>query len=274
MRSYGCGEHLYCRECLRTDLMVKIGSGELKDIKCPAPQCPVKPNAATIRALAGRLWYVKFQEFTALQNLRQNPNARWCPDPQCSTPVVADPSRLGPTKHITCPSCGNAFCFLCRHPAHLGSPCSGVKHLDDEIAFGRYLNRQSEKTKPCPRCGEATEKNGGCNHMRCIACEHEWCWLCLQHCPDPQLHYNAQGHGRRCFGHWFTTANSIEEATAVADARQAWRRNHPIQFGLKKVGRGLAVGGIVLVLVPCVVVAALAALVVLAPYSLVQNLLR
>ena len=272
MRSYGCEAHFYCAECVRTDLMVKIGSGELKTIKCPAPDCAIRPTPALIRLLAGRQWYVKYQEFTALQNLRSNPNARWCPDPQCSTPVVVDPSALGATQHVTCPTCGEAFCFVCRHPSHLGFPCSAVKQLDDEVAFGRYLRRQAEKTKSCPRCGEATEKNGGCNHMQCISCSHEWCWLCLESCPDPQLHYNAPAPGRLCTGHWFTTANSIEEATAVNDARAAWRRNHPLQFGLRKVGQGLAVGGLVLVLVPCVVLVALAAAVIMVPIVVAQNL--
>ncbi|CBN76543.1 conserved unknown protein [Ectocarpus siliculosus] len=32
-------------------------------------------------------------------------------------------------------------------------------------------------TKPCPNCGVATEKNGGCKHITCT-CSHEYCWDC------------------------------------------------------------------------------------------------
>ena len=34
-------------------------------------------------------------------------------------------------------------------------------------------------TRPCPGCQVATEKSGGCNHMSCVRCRLEWCWLCL-----------------------------------------------------------------------------------------------
>ena len=33
--------------------------------------------------------------------------------------------------------------------------------------------------EPCPRCGVLIQKNGGCNHMQCGKCRHEFCWFCL-----------------------------------------------------------------------------------------------
>lgn len=31
----------------------------------------------------------------------------------------------------------------------------------------------------CPKCHICIEKNGGCNHMQCYTCKHEFCWMCL-----------------------------------------------------------------------------------------------
>ena len=33
--------------------------------------------------------------------------------------------------------------------------------------------------EPCPKCSVYIEKNGGCRHMTCTRCVHEFCWYCL-----------------------------------------------------------------------------------------------
>ena len=33
-------------------------------------------------------------------------------------------------------------------------------------------------TKKCPHCSIPTEKNNGCDHMKCRECKKDWCWIC------------------------------------------------------------------------------------------------
>ncbi|XP_054153201.1 E3 ubiquitin-protein ligase RNF14-like [Oppia nitens] len=44
--------------------------------------------------------------------------------------------------------------------------------------------RDSEQTvrqvsRPCPQCRAPIQKNDGCNHMKCIQCKYEFCWICM-----------------------------------------------------------------------------------------------
>ena len=38
--------------------------------------------------------------------------------------------------------------------------------------------RSHKIVKRCPYCRMWTEKNEGCNHMTCVECKFQWCWLC------------------------------------------------------------------------------------------------
>lgn len=52
----------------------------------------------------------------------------------------------------------------------------------------RALARETEatdawirrSTKPCPGCQTRVEKNGGCMHISCLRCRHEFWWCCLR----------------------------------------------------------------------------------------------
>jgi ariadne-1 len=48
--------------------------------------------------------------------------------------------------------------------------------------------------KQCPTCKVIIEKNDGCNHMKCINCDYEFCWLCMkQYLADHYAIYNFTG---------------------------------------------------------------------------------
>ena len=109
-------------------------------------------------------------------------NLKWCPAPNCVYAVDCavkqrDLVRIVPTVHC---NCGYSFCFGCSHADHQPAPCGIVnkwlKKCEDDSETANWI---SAHTKECPRCQSTIEKNGGCNHMTCRKCKHEFCWMCM-----------------------------------------------------------------------------------------------
>lgn len=55
------------------------------------------------------------------------------------------------------------------------SSWSGVAISPSDIAS---LCTIASTCKACPVCKSQTNKNGGCNHIYCVMCASEWCWIC------------------------------------------------------------------------------------------------
>jgi hypothetical protein len=90
-----------------------------------------------------------------------------------------------------------AHCFHCLQPPHAPATCAqaamwtqqldqvdetggvGAASRAEDVAERRQQRWLLEHTKPCPGCGNAIERNRGCNHMACKTCSHEFCWVCL-----------------------------------------------------------------------------------------------
>ncbi|KAL1609606.1 hypothetical protein SLS59_001113 [Nothophoma quercina] len=109
-------------------------------------------------------------------------NLKWCPAPDCKYAVQCgvkskDLDKVVPTVHC---DCGHLFCFGCTLADHQPAPCSLVKKwlkkCEDDSETANWI---SANTKECPKCVSTIEKNGGCNHMTCRKCRHEFCWMCM-----------------------------------------------------------------------------------------------
>ena len=109
-------------------------------------------------------------------------NLKWCPGPDCENAVDCavkknELDRIVPS--VTC-YCKHRFCFGCTSNDHQPAPCSLVKQwlkkCEDDSETANWI---SANTKECPKCSSTIEKNGGCNHMTCRKCKHEFCWMCM-----------------------------------------------------------------------------------------------
>lgn len=142
-----------------------------------------------------------------------SPSLRWCPAPNCEYAVECQYSssnasarnavkrrrKDGPRDSIVptvqC-ACGHSFCFQCSVEGHAPAVCDVVRlwirkceddsetvshtaiELGVDLILVQKANWISANTKECPNCASTIEKNGGCNHMSCRKCRHEWCWIC------------------------------------------------------------------------------------------------
>ena len=108
--------------------------------------------------------------------------------------------RLG-----VCSYCTFAFCIECGKAWHGVAGCNNVfqqwkngSKAEREALVKRFgaavferLESEawlSEHTHKCPRCRANIQKNGGCNHMTCVHCKYEFCWVC--HRGYQPGHYN------------------------------------------------------------------------------------
>ncbi|EKX31107.1 hypothetical protein GUITHDRAFT_122688 [Guillardia theta CCMP2712] len=82
--------------------------------------------------------------------------------------------------------------FLTSLKARISRIASG-KEREEARAEARSDQEEIARTsKPCTKCGYRIVKMGGCDHMTCRKCRHEFCWRCLKPTID-HFHSSCQG---------------------------------------------------------------------------------
>ncbi|KAI9685009.1 MAG: hypothetical protein M1822_005401 [Bathelium mastoideum] len=180
--SMKCG-HRFCADCYRHYLAQKIkDEGEAARIKCPGDGCNKIVDSKSLDLLVASDLRDRYQVLLTRTYVDDKENLKWCPAPNCEYAVDCgvkqrDLSKIVPT--VQC-ACGHSFCFGCTLNDHQPAPCSLVKKwlkkCEDDSETANWI---SANTKECPKCHSTIEKNGGCNHMTCRKCKHEFCWMCM-----------------------------------------------------------------------------------------------
>ncbi|RDW84915.1 hypothetical protein BP6252_02505 [Coleophoma cylindrospora] len=177
-----CG-HRYCINCYNQYLAQKIKEeGEAARIQCPQDGCKRIIDAKSLDLLVTADLQTRYRELLTRTYVEDKEILKWCPAPDCQNAIECgikkkDLDKVVPT--VVC-DCKHRFCFGCILAEHQPAPCDLVKRWlkkcadDSETANWIHAN-----TKECPRCNSTIEKNGGCNHMTCRKCKHEFCWMCM-----------------------------------------------------------------------------------------------
>lgn len=176
-------DHRYCVECYTVYLEQKIkGEGESGRIQCPCEGCSTLVDSKAIKLLAPKSVSDRYQVLLNRTYVDDKDNLRWCPAPNCEYAVdcaIGSKQFTTIVPTVVC-SCGHHFCFGCGLNDHQPCPCAlvkkWIKKCEDDSETANWI---SANTKECPKCVATIEKNGGCNHMTCRKCKHEFCWVCM-----------------------------------------------------------------------------------------------
>ena len=182
--------HTFCRGCVSGYFTSQMGEGKVGGMVCPDPACKMEATPDEVRQCLSAEDWERFEHISLQTSLAGMKDMVWCPRCQYPALLQEEGGRLA-----LCGKCQFSFCAECQQTWHGLAPCANLSmrwraadEAGKEVLRRKYGDKilqevessawVSEHTKPCPRCSAATEKNGGCNHITCRKCSHEWCWLC------------------------------------------------------------------------------------------------
>lgn len=172
-----CG-HRFCASCFTQFLTLKISEGSVSltcffETNAMAKGAPAVCGAAIahedIKQLVAPSVLAKFEKFRFNQS---HTYARQCP--HCDHSQVCHGPEV---PQCVCIACDRPFCFTHGNTHDAGMSCT--QYDKQQVRADKRNHRMIKRiSKRCPQCQSPVEKNGGCNHMRCVTCRTDFCWLC------------------------------------------------------------------------------------------------
>jgi len=206
-----CG-HRFCRSCWVQHLTVSIETPDdsCLDTRCPAyqvspacrrgpfffsatpltfrPQCGLAVSADDVQHVLGLESSGCRQYSAALVRsfVDDSPRRKPCPGRDCDhvVEVAAGTATEGVPYTLSCGQ-GHRWCWTCHaDKGHMPADCQflepwdrSVKHQSGSIG-GKAAKNLNIRNCPNPKCKVITEKESGCNYLRCSRCTCNWCWQC------------------------------------------------------------------------------------------------
>ncbi|KAI4691291.1 uncharacterized protein J4E84_003582 [Alternaria hordeiaustralica] len=224
-------EHLQtiCNLCVAKMLKTKVADRQLKDaeLSCPVHECDYSLDYAALQAIVSKAAFEDYDKAVTKHALSSGESYIPCLSAKCGRYFsIEDCKNTKSSKQrVACPYCEHEICLKCNRPwtSHGKGGCDQAKKAEDD------LSKRAVKTmgaKPCPKCGMNIQKHGGCDHMTCEQCGHNFCWVCLveytkdirhrDDCPHARVHVAVDP------GNWLPedlTLAQINRLIAEADAR-------------------------------------------------------
>lgn len=196
----GCThERSTCGACLRGWIAGQLDSVGWNDISCS--ECDARLEHNDVKKHASPQTFNTYERLATRAALDDIPEFRFCLSPSgCEAGQIHAGGEAEPV--FTCHSCNYKFCVICSCPWHADETCS--QYADRKAAVSKHEAASEDfvkiNTKRCPKCDSKILKHGGCDHMTCRKCSHEFCWLCFADYNDIRTQGNT-AHRRDCQYH-------------------------------------------------------------------------
>ena len=183
-------KHFYCEECLNAFLKEEIFNARVALISCPnRDKCSFIFTRDIIEKILGNNEEIlnKYDKFVEREKNFKNKNSKTCPIADCEGFANIDGLDLEKIENVKL-KCnkGHWFCVRCMEAWHDDKTCEEYQNNAIVKVCSTY------KIKRCYKCLTFTQKNEGCNHMTCVVCKAEWCWLCEKEYKEG--HYNMRSN--------------------------------------------------------------------------------
>lgn len=187
-------ETSFCTGCFEQHIIASVDTSALNRIPCPEPNCAATLSYEQMRIHAPLRIFYRYSTYINEVALAAIHGYMECSRARCENAVIVDDPDL---PDILCDACGQRTCTTCRTPWHPGlshqANMDNLRREQEQRAATRANQEvQSEElvqqiSQACPNqaCGARIERDGGCEHMICVSCEHEFCWLCLDPWTEP-----------------------------------------------------------------------------------------
>ena len=158
----------FCKNCIFQYIKLKIEEGQVLNIPCINHECHNLITETKIKSIASPILFEKYLLFKNNEELSKDPFLRWCPRPDCKGYDIGCLRK----NELICNVCQYHYCYYCGEQWHPRTKCKA--NIDKDLdKWGK-----AHGLKYCPNCRRKVEKRLGCDHMTCIICKYEWCWLC------------------------------------------------------------------------------------------------
>ncbi|XP_019355168.1 E3 ubiquitin-protein ligase ARIH2 isoform X1 [Alligator mississippiensis] len=171
-------QHQFCRSCWEQHCTVLVKDGVGVGVSCMAQDCPLRtPEDFVFPLLPSEELKDKYRRYLFRDYVESHYQLQLCPGADCPMVIQVQEPKA---RRVQCNRCNEVFCFKCRQMYHAPTDCATIRKwltkCADDSETANYI---SAHTKDCPKCNICIEKNGGCNHMQCSKCKHDFCWMCL-----------------------------------------------------------------------------------------------